>query len=471
LKSALHQLNIQSLSYKSRVRPILEMDKFFFENGKVYGLLGPSGVGKSTLLEALAGLESSQCISYLSWENQTEPRVSLMTQQPGYTLNPTRRVGKSLMDVYQANSANNFSYSSILKFCSLEIEDDLLKRYPFSCSGGELQRLVLAMSLFQTPDILLLDEPTAGIDHLTASDILLAIREWVQKQDISCMIASHDENLLSKFSDHIFQIKNHHISPLDREIKGFEKSKRKSHPGIRSERNKLPDLYQIMSGEFEFDKDNFNLSLAVNLSIRKHEVLGLTGKSGSGKSTIGKLIAQHLSWNSGDEIRNCERVQYLHQDPVNNFHPNKNLQSQLKPIFSKWSIMWNISFDEVLNLFEIESDWLFRNILGLSGGQRQRVLIARALLCKPEILIIDESFSGLDIDLKENLWNWLSVLREKWSFSILLISHDLEMISKVSDRFYVIEKGKVIDEINNFENWERKSMHTVTKSLFNAYYY
>ena len=202
-------------------------------------------------------------------------------------------------------------------------------------------------------------------------------------------------------------------------------------------------LYSIKNGEFQFKGQKKSISLHINLDIPTNSVVGIAGESGAGKSTIGKLIAGQLDWMQGEEKRGFQMAQYLAQDPVTNFHPYKNLKSQLKPVYKKWNKYWKYPFSETMEELNLELEWLSKSIMQISGGQRQRILISRALLCKPDLLIIDESFSGLDIESKKAVWRWLMDLKKLWPFSILLITHDTDMISAVCDVKYVLSNGRL----------------------------
>lgn len=468
----LYSLEIKQLSYKSHQDSLLRDTRMIFEQGKIYGLRGASGIGKSSLLMSLAGLQATECIANFNWLNNELPRISFMSQQPEYTLSPIHRVGVSLEDVFKAHADYSLDVESVLEYCSLSGNEELLNRYPHQCSGGELQRVILAMSIFQMPDLLLLDEPTAGIDQLTARSILRDIQAWVRENDRICFIASHDENLLSKNVDLLFEINKQKLVPVRpslyqvQNVIGQEQNQLLTDATTRLENS---PIYQVTDGVFTFEKGNEMLSFEVDLEIYRNEIVGLTGMSGAGKSTIGKLIAGHLQWKSGSESICFRQVQYLSQDPVQNFHPYKIMKFQLHPIYKRWEHLWSTSFKEVLQILQIEEEWMDRTILGLSGGQRQRMLIARALLCKPDLLIIDESFSGLDGISKYKLWKWIEYLRMKWSFSILVITHDLNMIDNVCDHIFILHDGKIVDKLDNFGDWEKKATHTVTKRLINAY--
>lgn len=463
----MYSLEIHQLAYKSRRESLLENTQITFEKGKMYGLSGPSGIGKSTLLMSLADLQDSSCIAKLKWINKLSPRISFMSQQPGYTLNPIRKVGRSLRDVFKAHAKKALEIESILAYCSLLNKEELFERYPHQCSGGELQRIVLAMGLSQGPDLLLLDEPTAGIDQLTARSVLADIQHWVQTNMTSCLIASHDENLLHRYTDYQFEIDGRKIIPTKLKKKRFHQFVSKDRKSDITTETK--SIYRITNGTFDYGRGNDMLSLDVDLEVLSKAVVGLTGVSGAGKSTIGKLIAGQIQWKTGKESIRFRQVQYLSQDPVQNFHPYKKMKFQFQPIYNRWKHLWSSSFEEVLKTLQIEPDWMDRSILGLSGGQRQRVLIARALLCKPDFIIIDESFSGLDAATKGNLWKWIENLRGQWSFSVLVITHDLEMIKEICDYTYILDGGKIIDKLDNFDGWEKKALHPVTKSLINAY--
>lgn len=439
----IYTVHIENISFPKSDRTLLLSSRLEFTPRKIYGIKGCSGIGKSTLLSCLADVQVSDCEARFHWSNDNIPILSLMPQQPGYTLNPIRKTGKSLKDVYKAQTFSIFPFSDLLKLCKIDPSSGLLDRYPHECSGGELQRIVLAMSFVKNPDILLLDEPTAGMDFNTMHSVLSVIKSWIADRNSACLIASHDEKLLSDICDEIFEIHDHGIHAVD-PSEGIAEWKRDGNMRANNENKPFQKLiYGIQNGEFQFNGQKKSISLHINLNIHSNSVVGLTGKSGSGKSTIGKLIANQLDWTKGEEKRELKMTQYLAQDPVTNFHPYKNLKSQLKPIYKKWNKYWKSTFLETLEELNLELDWLSKSILQLSGGQRQRILISRALLCKPDLLIIDESFSGLDIESKKAVWKWLMDLRDMWSFSILLITHDTDMLSAVCDTKYILSNGRL----------------------------
>ncbi|NBC03875.1 MAG: ATP-binding cassette domain-containing protein [Bacteroidetes bacterium] len=414
-----------------------------FTPKKIYGIKGSSGIGKSTLLSCLADVQVPDCEARFHWSDDHNPIISLMPQQPGYTLNPIRKTGKSLKDVYKAQKRSTIPFSELLKLCKIDPVSGLLDRYPHECSGGELQRVVLAMSLVKNPDILFLDEPTAGMDYNTMHSVLSVIRAWIADRNSACLIASHDEKLLSDICDEIFEIYDRSIHAID-PAEGIAGWKREGKMPSQNENTRFQKLiYSIQNGEFQFKGQKESLSLHINLHIHSNSVVGVTGESGAGKSTIGKLIANQLDWTKGEEKREFQMAQYLAQDPVSNFHPFNTLRSQLKPIYKKWNTYWKSTFLETMEDLNLEFEWLSKSIMQLSGGQRQRILISRALLCKPDLLIIDESFSGLDIESKKAVWKWLLDLRGMWPFSILLITHDIDMISAVCDSKYILSNGRL----------------------------
>ena len=225
MDSPVFSVRVEKISFPKSDRNILLNSELEFSPKKIYGLKGPSGVGKSTLLSSLADVRVPGCQARFQWSNGKMPILSLMSQQPGYTLNPIRKTGKSLKDVFKAQQNHLFSYSDLIKLCKIDQDSGLLDRYPHECSGGELQRIVLAMSLVKNPDILLLDEPTAGMDHNTMYSILSAIKSWIGEQNTACLIASHDEKLLMNNCDEIFEIYDHNIHPVD-SSKGIAEWKR-----------------------------------------------------------------------------------------------------------------------------------------------------------------------------------------------------------------------------------------------------
>lgn len=463
-----YQLTIDKLGFEGEAMALIVEGKMNLVPGTITGLRGKSGSGKSTLLAAIAGVADSS-VSFSHHWSRCPKRISMMPQQPTYTLNPIKTTGQSLRDVFRVHRKRDFGFPEILQWTSLFGKEDILDRYPHECSGGEIQRIVLAMSLCKSPQLFLMDEPTAGLDRLTALDVITDLKKWVLNYGVACIIASHEEDLLEELCDEVYGIMDLRLNATD-DV---------AFPVVNQHLGKKPigntmEIYSIKNGIFRHRKRNREFQLKVSMEVESGVTLGISGPSGSGKSTLGQLIAGRVTWAEGRECRmKSSNIQYLGQDPIMNFHPFLPIRQQLEPVFKQWNHHWKSypTFEDAVQFLNVKLEWLSQSMSQLSGGQRQRVLIARSLLSKPDVILLDESLSGLDIELKVKILKWLVDLSNEWNFSLILITHDIRILMAYCEKILILDQGEVVDKLSHPETNDKKSMHSVTKLLLKAYYY
>jgi peptide/nickel transport system ATP-binding protein len=204
----------------------------------------------------------------------------------------------------------------------------------------------------------------------------------------------------------------------------------------------------------------------VSLTLREGESVGIVGPSGSGKSTLARILAGHLamdsgevvlegtpiptSWRGADRLRR-RRVQLIMQDPADALSPRLSVQELVgEPlaVVGETTGAQRAAVAEALDSVGLPSagSFLEARIHELSGGQLQRIALARALLCQPKILVADEPTAMLDASEQARL---LVVLRERqveMGLGLVLVSHDLASVRKVTDRMVVLEAGRVVEE-------------------------
>ena len=189
----------------------------------------------------------------------------------------------------------------------------------------------------------------------------------------------------------------------------------------------------------------------VSFDLRKGEILGIVGESGSGKSTIARTLIGLQKAASGRVTLNPQSsLQMIFQDAVGSLNPRMTVRQTLEEVLrhSRRSsgARGSRRADELLDLVGLSSAVLDQYPREMSGGQCQRVSIARALACRPEILIADEPVSALDVSVQARILNLLRALRQKLGLTILLIAHDLAVVKNVCDRICVMERGQFVDQ-------------------------
>ncbi len=225
----------------------------------------------------------------------------------------------------------------------------------------------------------------------------------------------------------------------------------------------------------------------VSFAIRKNETLGLVGESGCGKTTTGRCILRLYRPTSGNIIFNGNDISSLKdrqlrpirsnmgaifQDPYGSLNPRQTARTiaGMPLIIHGMTRSRNDLNDNVAELFKIvglDSSMMDRVPHEFSGGQRQRLGIARALACRPSLIICDEPISALDVSIQAQIINLLGELQKKMGLTYLFIAHDLSVVQHISDRVAVMYLGRIV-EIASAKELYQNPLHPYTKALLSA---
>ena len=211
----------------------------------------------------------------------------------------------------------------------------------------------------------------------------------------------------------------------------------------------------------------------INLSVSQNECLGIMGESGSGKSTLAKLLIGLESFDEGNIIFNeisykninkkqfslihC-KIQLVFQNAFGAVNPKYTVEEVLTEplkIHYKKELSYEKMKKRAENFLEkvgLDSEFMSQKAIQLSGGQLQRVCIARALILEPEIIIFDESVSGLDPIIQEQILELLGSLKETMNLTYIFVSHDFEACYYLCDKIAIIENGEIADIIENLDS-------------------
>lgn len=215
----------------------------------------------------------------------------------------------------------------------------------------------------------------------------------------------------------------------------------------------------------------------ISMNINEGEIIGIVGESGAGKTTLAKILSGILKPNSGeilyqgriaDDISIEPSIQILFQNSIELINPFRNIEDILTEVVKKYSNeSTKIRINELLNSVGLTPEILLKIGSNLSGGERQRVALIRLLASNPSLLIIDEPFSAQDIESQLHLIKLLQKLNEDSHLTIICISHDIQIISKFTDKLFVLMNGEVIEEGLTSEILNSPK-HSYTKFLIRA---
>ena len=447
--------------------------------------------------------------------------ISIIFQEPMSSLNPSMKCGEQILEIILNHNLISLKKGKnkvleLIKKVQLIESEIVYGKYPHQLSGGQQQRIMIAMAIACDPKVLIADEPTTSLDGIVKKEIINLLKSIQKETEMSIIFISHDLHLVSKIAEKIIVLNKGEIVELGSSHQIFNNPKKlytKLLLNARPPRNVRParlptneknintsliskkerveahnNLYQhdpiLKIENLGFSYEDKKVLNNVSFNLFKGETLGLIGESGSGKSTIAKSILNLNRFDKGQIIYNKKciktynntefrrKIQLVFQDPYSSLNPEISIgYSIMEPMLAhKLYKTKKESKEKVISLLKqvnlIESDFN-KFPYQFSGGQRQRIVIARALALNPEILICDESVSALDVTIQAQILNLLNQLKEKYSITILFISHDLSVVKYMSDRIIILNNGK-IEEVNETDQLFLEPKKDYTKNLLLA---
>ncbi|MDR0538939.1 MAG: dipeptide ABC transporter ATP-binding protein [Spirochaetaceae bacterium] len=471
--------------------------------GETFALVGESGSGKTVSAQALLRLQNEQWIQYprgeILFDGEDVLKMSaarlrtlrgketgMVFQEPMTSLNPLHTIEKQLGETLALHGGISRKAARPLIVQSLEhagLRDAAgrLGAYPHELSGGERQRVMIAMALINKPRLLIADEPTTALDVTTQAQILALIKSLQKEMGLAVFFITHDLNLVKSFADRVAVMKEGLIVEENKTAELFASPQHEyTRLLLAAGFNDPPPLpendaplavegrgirvrFPVRKGLFRRTAGYVNAVDGVDFYVRKGETLGIAGESGSGKTTLGKALLRLIP-SEGDffvqgsplpaaekALRPLRRnLQIIFQDPFGSLSPRMTIRAlvgeglliheRLTPAEREARVraaLADVGMDDAAFLGRYPNEF--------SGGQRQRIAIARSLVLKPEVLVLDEPTSSLDRTVQFQVINLLRALQKKYGMTYLFISHDLSLVKSFCSRLLIMHAGKCIE--------------------------
>lgn len=467
---------------------------FKVEAAQTLAIVGESGAGKTLLSKLLLGFlpangemkgsisllgRNTQQYSEQDWQGVRGSDIARVAQEPLSALNPVKRVEWTLIRAIKVHAKTRYSCHALdHRVDELLLHVGLLpehkKRYPHQLSGGQRQRFLIAVAIANNPKVLVADEPSTALDSASQKQILQLLKQLQARLGMAVVLISHDLFMVRDVADYVMVLRHGEMVEQGTTEEIFHSPQQDYtrlllhrvdfepiHPPHSQVLLSVKELnVQVDTGWFSPPK---YILKNVNFDLNLGENLGLIGASGAGKSTLAKALLRLIpadgmvQFNGSDwlalnrkELRfNRASMQFVPQDTAASFNPRLTIRQSLYDVLTSKSPSFDVREVESMLAKAMEDVTLMSSLLDrypheLSGGQRQRIMIARALLLSPKLLILDEPTTALDQFNRLRMVELLKSLQDKRIFSLIVISHDLDLLKILCHKFLMLKEGQQV---------------------------
>ncbi|WPE22089.1 ABC transporter ATP-binding protein [Shinella zoogloeoides] len=506
----------------------LAVDRVSFEihRGEVVALVGESGSGKSVTANSVLRLLPYPAASHPSGEivfkgkdllkasdaalrNVRGNDITMIFQEPMTSLNPLHSIERQIGEILKLHQdiegpAARAKILELLNQVGIREPEKRLAAYPHELSGGQRQRVMIAMALANRPELLIADEPTTALDVTVQAQILELLKNLKEEHGMSMLFITHDLGIVRKFADRvcvmtkgkivetgpveeIFSNPQHAYTRhlLASEPRGEPRPADDSQPVV-VEAEDVKVWFPIKAGFMRRVVDHVKAVDGIDLKLRAGHTLGVVGESGSGKTTLGlaltrlisskgriAFVGQDIASRTFAEMRPLRRrMQIVFQDPFGSLSPRMSVADIVaeglkihEPSLSEAERDHRVA--SALEETGLDPTTRWRYPHEFSGGQRQRIAIARAMVLKPEFVMLDEPTSALDMSVQAQVVELLRDLQAKHNLAYLFISHDLKVVRALANDIIVMRGGRVVEKGRAKDIIERPG-EAYTKALMAA---
>ncbi|WP_461472748.1 dipeptide ABC transporter ATP-binding protein [Microbacterium sp. HJ5] len=450
-------------------------------------------------------------------------QVGLIPQDPVASLDPVRPIGVQvgeILHLHRGAAAGERDRAGVrrrvielLERVGLDDPELRARQYPHELSGGMRQRVLIATAIALRPRLIIADEPTSALDATVQRRILDLIDDLRREEGTSVLLVTHDLGVAADRAQRVVVLRNGAVVEqgptsgiLSAPADGYTRQLIADAPALASDdfRRPAPPLFlrdaAAAAGENPYaitaeglvkefavrGSTPFRAVDDVSFRVRRGTTHALVGESGSGKTTTARLVTRFLhadagrieldgtdigALRGGDLRRLRRRIQLVYQNPFSSLDPRQSVAQIVAEPLQNFREGTRVTrrerAAELIDRVALPADVLERSPRELSGGQRQRVAIARALAIDPEVVVLDEAVSALDVTVQARILELLESLQQELGLTYLFISHDLAVVRRISHSVSVMRRGRVV-ETGSTENIFRTPTHDYTRELLAA---
>ena len=505
-------LRVENLAISFAQQQIVKNVNFTLNKGETLAIVGESGAGKSLLALSILQLlpyphaHHPSGEIYLSGQQLIGQdkaileairgnRVGMIFQEPMTSLNPLHTVQKQIAETLLIHKGITGKKAQsriieLLELVGIDAPETRLNSYPHELSGGQRQRVMIAMALANEPELLIADEPTTALDVTIQKQILDLLKSLQERLNMGILLITHDLHIVRSIADSVLVMRHGQVIESNNKDALFT-APRQQYTKMLLDALPSGTVPPLKNPQLILSAENINVSYPlkknfwgktinslqavkdVSLQIHQGETLAIVGESGSGKSTLAQAILQ-LNKSSGkvvylgkqiDSLKHKElqklraELQIVFQDPFASLSPRLSVRDIIAEgleVHNTQLSREQIDKEVELALQKVGLDKksALRYPHQFSGGQRQRISIARALILRPQLIVLDEPTSALDRSVQKQVLTLLMALQKEFSLSYLFISHDLSVVKSISHRVLVMRAGEIVEQGTTDEIFE-----------------
>jgi peptide/nickel transport system ATP-binding protein len=495
-----HLLEVRNLSVEfhtatGRVRAVRDVS-WHLDRGQSLAILGESGSGKSVSASAIMNLIdcppgeitsgeillNGRNLLAMSEDERREingRKIAMIFQDPLSHLNPVYTAGFQIAEAMTAHGVPKARARAraleLMKRVGIPDAETKIHAYPHQFSGGQRQRLMIAMALALKPDILIADEPTTALDVTVQAQVLALLEELQAETGMGLLLITHDLGVVAEVADRVVVMSSGEVVETGTALEVYRNPR---HPYTKKLIAAVPGKGEmaaplvtgikpilVVEGLTKVYGKLTALDHA-SLTLLPGETVAIVGESGSGKSTLAKTLLRLEEATSGAayymgrdllamppaELFALRReIQMVFQDPTQSLNPRMTVGQLIAEAFVIHPEIlpkpkWADRVKELLRQVGLDSSHVHRYPHQFSGGQRQRIAIARVLALEPKLVVCDEAVSALDVSIQAQVIALLRRLQDELGLSYLFIAHDLPLVRDFAHRVVVMQGGRIVEQ-------------------------